>query len=130
MDGARFSAIPADAWPRIRLTWHPAMGLVASSWPILDVWETRQRRRESIHVELAGRPQRVLVRRQGFEVRCELVTPAQYRLLEALQDGATLGASCQRLGARHPSETLPMAEWFSGWMRDGLIVGDELEADA
>jgi len=123
VDDARLSGIPEDAWPTTRLTFHPAMKLVASSWPILDLWETRHHPRESIDLEVTGRPQRVLVKRRGLTVQCTLLTAPQYQLLEALQGGASLGEACERVGEQEACEALPIATWFREWMQAGLIVG-------
>ena len=127
LDPSRLVKLPPEEWDQARLTFQPAVGVVASAWPILDIWETRTRVRSEINIDLANRPQRVLVFRQQLQVRCELLDEPQSLLLDGLLKGQTLGAVCAAL-SQHHEETLPVAQWFTEWARRGLLVGCELAA--
>ena len=118
---AALAPMPPETWERLRLVFQPSVGVVASGWPILDVWAARIRPREEIAIELVNRSQRVLVSRQGVEVRCTLLEPAQYNILAALLAGETLGEVCGRLAASGASEP-PVDAWFSAWAQQGLII--------
>ncbi|MDO8730148.1 MAG: DNA-binding domain-containing protein [Candidatus Omnitrophota bacterium] len=111
LDPARLSAIPAEDWGRIRLGFQPSLRFVASAWPILDIWEARNRPVAEVHVDLIGRPQRVMVFRQALQVRCELLDEPQETALRALLSGKSIGE-------------LPdlVPDWFSRWAAAGLIV--------
>lgn len=115
LDPARLSAIPPEDWGRIRLVFQPSLRLVASAWPILDIWEARNRPVAEVHVDLIGRPQRVMVSRQALQVRCELLDEPQEAALRALLSGKTLGE-------------LPdlVPDWFSRWAAAGLVVNINL----
>lgn len=113
-----------EDWERVRLTFQPAVAVVQSSWPIRDLWALRDTAREQrLEVDLAleGRPQSVLVHREGFSVCCDLVSPARAGLLAALLGGATLGEAIEWL-AETSTEPLDVTTWFAEWTTRGLVV--------
>ena len=61
-------------------------------------------------------------------MRCELLDENQFRLLSTLLVGKSLGAACEELADSEGSEIPPVAAWFSGWVRDGLIARCEVAA--
>lgn len=123
VSAAEFSSIPAERLGNARLLFQPSVHLAASEWPVLDIWKQRKRPRGEVSVDLAGRPQHVLVFRQGVHVRCEPLEPAQHDLLAGLLAGRTLGEACGELAARAGSAELPLSDWFAGWVQRGLITG-------
>jgi len=125
LDVGRLSGLPLEAWDRARIVFQPSVGVVASAWPILDLWAARTTPRSAITIDLVDRPQRVLVFRQQLQVRCELVDERRCAVLEGLLAGRTLGAVCAALAAQAGQEAPPLAEWFAGWAARGLIIGCE-----
>jgi hypothetical protein len=124
LDGAAWAALPLAAWAGVRVRFQPSVSLVRSAWPILDLWQTRRQPRATIDVDLRGRPQAVLVSRQGLTVRCEALADAPARVLGALLEGRPLGAALGALEAA--AETGPAQQWFAVWAGAGLIAGLEL----
>lgn len=118
-----FASLAPERADRLTLCFQPSVGLVASRWPILDVWESRRTPHGQINIDLADRPQRVLVARAGLQVRCELLDAPQYALLEGLRSGRTLGEACAALAPLPGVEALPIAAWFTRWVHEGLITG-------
>lgn len=117
---------PLKVWERARLHFQPAVGLLTSAWPVLDIWQARTRPRAEINIDLVDRPQRVLVFREGVHVRCELVEAWQHALLEGLLAGWPLGEVCGALADQAPDGALPVTEWFARWAALGLIVRCEV----
>ena len=115
LDPSRLSAVPPEDWERLRLIFQPSVHLLASAWPVLDIWEARDRPIGEVRIDLINRPQRILIFRSTLEVRCELLDQPQDAALEALLSGKTLGE-------------LPdlVPEWFSRWSASGLIVNINL----
>ncbi|PIQ83154.1 MAG: hypothetical protein COV75_09080 [Candidatus Omnitrophica bacterium CG11_big_fil_rev_8_21_14_0_20_63_9] len=116
VDAGQLASVAPSDWERMRFAFQPSVSCVASAWPILDIWEARQRPRQAIDIDVVGRPQQVLVFREGLTVRCELLDPAEQRVLRALLDGAMLGEAC----AEGSAEAL--SAWFNQWTRRGLIT--------
>lgn len=121
LDPASLGGFSLDDWDRVRVVFQPSVGVVASPWPILDIWEARTRPRHEVDIALVNRPQRVLVFRQGLTVKCEPLEEPPYTLLEGLLAGRTLGTVCQTL-ATTAEQPLAVTEWFSHWRARGLIL--------
>ena len=114
----RVAALSLDQWAAARLVLQPGVALMASRWPVRDLWSARTQLRETINVELINRPQRAVLFRAGWAVRCELLTPAAYRLLERISAGEPLGGACE---AAASEDVLPLRDWFAEWMAWGLF---------
>jgi hypothetical protein len=125
LEPSRLAAPPPEAWDRLRLTFQPSLGVVASAWPIRDIWAARREPRGTVNLQIAGRAQRVLVFRRGLEVRCELLEEPECVLLEGLLAGRTLGEVCQALSQADPTA---VRAWFARWMQERLIVRAEPNA--
>lgn len=114
------AALPPSAWDAVRLEFQPWVGVLASAWPVLDVWEARAQPRASINIALEDRPQHVVVFRRGFEVVCERLDPSAYALLHALLSGAALGDACAQGEPSNASSTIQA--WFERWASQGWIA--------
>ena len=121
LDPASLSGFSLDGWDRVRVVFQPSVGVIASAWPIVDIWEARTRPREEVDIDLINRPQRALVFRQGLTVRCERVDEPQHRLLDGLLAGRPLGAVCEELAHTSAAE-LPLDAWCASWARRGLVI--------
>ena len=122
LDPLRFAARPLETWEQTRLIFQPSVGLMASAWPILDIWQARTQPRDAVDVDLVNRPQHVLVFRHELQVRCESIEAHQSQLLSGLLGGRTLGAMCDELADDVGDAPLPLAEWFSHWVGYGLLA--------
>jgi Putative DNA-binding domain len=110
-----------EDWDEAVLELQPSVAVVASPWPIRDVWAARDTPIEEVDIQLEGRPDRVLVHRQGTKVNCESVSEEEALALEALRAGSTLGGIAQELAERGSDADL-IGRWFAGWSRRGLIA--------
>ena len=111
-----------EDWERALLELQPSVAVVRSEWPVLDLWSLRETPRSSIDLAVEDRAQNVLVSRDGLSVRCELVDAPQALVLDALIEGATLGAALASLEATD-GEVVDVSEWFAAWTSRGLIAG-------
>ena len=124
------SKVSAEDWERSVILFRKPVSLFDSPWPVLDLWKTRRDLSAAAGVCLENNPQSVLITRKEDQVRCEILSPDQRRLVAGLLSGRTLGDVCEELAEVSESpacqsgrEDLPVSAWFSVWMRDGLIVG-------
>lgn len=125
VDAARFAAWDLDDWDRAVLSFQPSVAVVRSSWPLCDLWTSRDTPRDEIDIDLIDRPQIVLVHRRGDDVECSVLEPTAALLLETLLGGATLGEAMQTLTALDDAGTDP-AQTFAGWLGAGLIASVDL----
>ncbi len=115
--------MPSEDWERSTLVFQPSVRLLDSAWPVLDLWKTRRESSELKKVRLNSNPQKVLIGRRGDQVRCELLGLEQFRLIQGLLAGKSLGAVCEELAETSgDAEALPITAWFQSWVHDGLIV--------
>lgn len=119
---SQIQEIPMEEWENMKIVFQPSVRLITSDWPILDLWLARHRRAGEPPLDWVGRPQRVLVGRKEDQVRCELLDSNQYRLLEGLLAGKSLGQACEELAEVVGEKTPPLQEWFSRWIQAGLLL--------
>lgn len=121
----RLAAAPPTRWPGLRIVFQPAVAVCASAWPILELWAARTQPPGTINLQVEDRPQRVLVFRDGLQVRCELLPAPWAAVLAALLDGRSLGDALEVAdGSAPPAEAEAL---FARWAAAGLIV-DVVEA--
>ena len=105
-----------------RIVFQPSVGLVALAWPILDIWTARTTPRTGISINVVNRPQRVLVFRQGEQVRCEHLSELEHALLSALHRGQPLGQTLGQLAGDSAAVAGEVGRWVARWAGAGLIV--------
>jgi len=122
MNPQTLAGLSEEAWDRITLQFQPSVSLISSEWPVLDIWESRKTSVPEIKIDLVGRPQNVLIFRQGLRVYAESIAKKEFQILEGLLAGQSLGAISGEL-IEDDEEYLPISDWFSRWMNLGLITG-------
>ncbi len=123
-DRSQLAQIPVEAWENARLTFQSSVHLFISEWPVLDLW--KDRKALDPKTQVAPKKQYLLVGRKGLQVRCEMLDEKQYRFLEILLSGQTLGEACDTLAETSGDEEIPIGEWFARWVQDGLIARCEI----
>jgi uncharacterized protein (UPF0276 family) len=117
----KIASQPPESWDAAKLIFQPSVSLFESRWPVLDLWLARREPSPQKEVKELQDPQWILIGRRSDQVRCERLDPRQYRLLEGLTQGKSLGEACDAL-ADFDAETTPDLErWFGRWIQDGLI---------
>ncbi len=76
----------------LRLQLHPSVRLVSSPQPVLDIWRFCQQS-DPEHLRLSGKPQRVLVWREGTQIAMQEVDTGCHALVAALLLGTPLAAA-------------------------------------
>lgn len=109
-------------WERARFTFQPSVDQLESAWPVLAIWQARSQPREQIDIPLEGRPHRVMVFRDGVNVRCELLEPAPFALLAALRRGVRLAEACGAWPASSAGTADDPGAWLGRWAQRGLLV--------
>jgi len=112
---------PLEDWEQAKIIFQPSVSLLAAEWPVLDLWLNRHNPKQNLKTRIAAKSQRILVGRRKDLVRCEVLDENQYRLIHGLLEGKSLGEACERLAEHADENSLPIASWFSSWVKDGLI---------
>ncbi|SOD94559.1 DNA-binding domain-containing protein [Caenispirillum bisanense] len=83
----------AERLGSLRLVPHPSLHLVASPWPIAEIWRQHQGEDEPAGIALDAGPSRVAVVRPAAEVRLCDLAPGALALVTALAEGRPLAAA-------------------------------------
>jgi hypothetical protein len=120
-DASRCADWSDDDWAGARIGLQPGMALLRSAWPLRELRESRHLDRSAIDIDLANRPDRVLVYRAGFEVVAESVDEHEAAAIERLRAGQPLGEVTAALDAAG-AEADAVSGFFGRWASLGLAV--------
>ena len=123
-DPAKLQALAPEDWERARLVFQPSFGMISSGWPVLDIWRARKLPPEEIKIDLQGKPQWILIFRQGVEVYTHEIDREQYNFLQGLKNGKSLGDVCGEFA--EAGGELPLQQWFASWVQSGFIASCEV----
>lgn len=107
-------------WALARPQLQPWAEVISSPWPILRIWQAREIPVEDIDIDLTSGGDCVLLRRDGFEVCCELIDSAGADIFRALRQGATLEQAVELLAGLAASDFETTLARLSG---NGVIRG-------
>jgi hypothetical protein len=121
MAAAVLAPIPPEDTPRLVLRLHPALGYVASPWPIDRIWRANRRGADGGEIiDLAAGGVRLEVGRSGEDVMLRALDPASFAFRDALAGGARLEQAAMLALAAEPCFDLAGA--LSELFRDGAVV--------
>lgn len=92
LDTTALAAVPAGDQPQLRFLLPPSATLLDSPWPVHRIWEVNQpdyRGDDQIHLDEGDI--RLVIWRQGRQMRIDELDEREWWLLEQFQQGLTLG---------------------------------------
>lgn len=92
-----FAALPPGRIGAARVTLHPSVGIVASNFPVLSIWEVNQDR--SVRAVSHWGAEAAVVARPFLEVETRRLLPGCDAFLLALQAGSTIAEAATRATA-------------------------------
>ena len=111
------AVIPAASYDRLRLVLHPSLRLIASDYPVLDIWlycdEPGDR-----HLNIDGDGQRIAVWRSGEQIAMTALDADWYSFVSALWQGADLGEAHNAAAGDNFDPARPL-QWLFG---QGLVT--------
>ncbi len=120
------ASLSPEQWESCILIFQPSVKKHVSSWPIFEFWQLRRSSERSAEARLLDSPDRLVLYRREAVVHCRRLQEGQFRLLQGLLEGRTLGSVCADLAAGEGQEPPPVSEWFAEWAAAGLIRGYRL----
>lgn len=115
-----FATIPDDAWPKLRFQFHPAVSLVASAYPILDIWLFCQETSPD-QLQLRDAAQHVLVWRDGVQVAMQEPEAGYDEFVRALLADEPLSPACQQ--AQLADAEFDLTACLHLLFEKGIIIG-------
>lgn len=126
---AALAAWTPEQWERAVLSFQPAIAVVSSRWPILDLWRRRTQDGDA-DTAWTGPAERkaehVLVRRAGLEIKLDLLTLEEGAALTLLMAGNPLGRVLELCSIAEIDGTT-VSGWFSRWAMLGLITACRMD---
>jgi hypothetical protein len=125
LDPRELERLGPEAAAALRFTLQPAASIVRSSWPLDELWATRDQPDDAIDVELEGRPVTVAVLRRGWSVRCEALDEEEAQLAETARASVSLSEYIQLVGAETDERRVEQVlVAFGGLVSRGLLIRD------
>ena len=126
LDYESLQAIAPDQWPQARLKLAVCLKLLQFSYPINDYYTEARRASEGEEIPLPeARRQFVAISRREYVVRRYELSEPQYRLLESLQAGQTIGqaieCAAEILDADDQELAVSLRSWFHNWAAEGFF---------
>jgi hypothetical protein len=88
-----FAAIDPSELPDLRVTFHPAVTLLASRFPVVSAWQAHHAAEPASPTP--WRPEAAMVSRPRFRVEVRRLSPGGYVFLRGLMNGISLGESAE-----------------------------------
>jgi hypothetical protein len=123
LNAAALAGFAPEATPLLRLTLHPAQGLLASPFPIDRIWRANRRGAalDEAPIDLAAGGVRLEVNRAGGEAVMRALDAAGFAFRQALRLGGTLEAAATAALAQNPAFDLAGA--LGELFREGAVIG-------
>ena len=90
---AAFAALPAGRIGAARVTLHPSVGIIASRFPVLSIWEVNQD--QAVRAVPHWGAEAAVIARPFLEVETRLLLPGSDVFLLALQAGSTIAEAVE-----------------------------------
>lgn len=120
LDADALRTLPPDELPRLRFRLDPSLALLASPWPIDEIWRANQPDADpAITVDLAVGGVWLEVRRIDDDAIVHRLDPATHRFRRALQDGRAL----EEAAALDQDEAFDLAGAVQALFSEGLLTG-------
>lgn len=119
---ARQLASP-DGLAGLRFVLHPSLGLVASPWAVLSLWQAHQEPDEAAIAEVdLDQPEAAMLLREGDEVLLRSLPAATAAFVRALEQGQALGPAAAAAGQGPGGEAFDLAATLGLLIQCGAIT--------
>ena len=124
-DSARLAAVPPDDTANLILRLDPALRLIASPWPVDDIWAANQPGSDpDARVDLDAGEVWLQIRRADDRVLFRRIDAASFAFRRALADGERLADAAE--AALHADAAFDLASALRALMSEAVLVGCEI----
>lgn len=119
---ADVAALPADAWPQLRVAAHPSLQRLACRYNSLALWRVAKDGAELPDSQALAQEELCLVWRQDLVCQYRALAADEAAALQAMLAGATFAELCERLAVQDGERAPALAAaWLKQWLQDGLL---------
>jgi hypothetical protein len=121
LDLARLASVPAESHAALKVKLHPSARLLASPFPLFDIWRVNQPEYEGdMQLDWKTAGDHLLVFRPDVEVEMRQLDAASFAFLSALCDGGSLEAATGK--ALTMNEQFPLQTKLIEFVQMNLVV--------
>lgn len=119
--------IAPEAWPGMRLAFHPSVDRLDLQWNVPAIWKQFDRGREPDPPQAAEYPIGWVIWRRDLQQYFRSLQVDEAWALDAMRRGRTFAEVCEGLceWLDPPHVALQAAAYLKGWLKDGLVTGIE-----
>ncbi|HLH54189.1 MAG TPA: DNA-binding domain-containing protein [Verrucomicrobiae bacterium] len=131
LSASDLTAISAEAWPQMKLRTAVCLRLLKTRFPINDYFSALRQAKVGEAVQIpAAQESFVALTRRDWIVRRHPLSLTQFQLLEALQQGKSVGEAIEEIVAPGAANLDQLAAdlrtWFAAWTQNGFFQSVEL----
>ncbi|MFO1169816.1 MAG: DNA-binding domain-containing protein [Hyphomicrobiaceae bacterium] len=115
------ASVAAATIPKLRFTLHPSVGIVASTYPIVSIWETNRRDETVSPIRLDQGAETALVVRPALEVETRKAPTGTDIFIDALGRGVTLAEAATDARTRNDHFNVQLA--LATVIEAGALIG-------
>jgi hypothetical protein len=90
LSGRHLCAVPPRLAPRLILATQPSLGIIASPYSVVSIWETYTADNETRRKNLRRGWEEAMIVRAAAHVRIRRMPPGAYQLIDSIRKGSTL----------------------------------------
>ena len=120
------ATVPPDAWPALKIEFHPSVQVVTHNWNTIQLWRTAQEKSTIPEPARLDEPDSYLLWRDAKTTQYRYLEKDEAPALDAVRQGGSFVALCETLIDFSDDESeVPMraASLLKGWLAAGLITG-------
>jgi len=119
------AAVPAEAWPALRIRLHPSVHLLECHWDVLALWRAFKEGSAMVPAQPLDEAGTLSIWREGLTTRFRSLLPEEAAALHAAAQGIPFAGLCETLLEWTPPEqaALRAATLLKGWLAAGMIAG-------
>jgi hypothetical protein len=116
---SEFNQLSAEEQANTRLQLSPDCYLLASHWPLFEIWELLKGEREQAAADWSEQKNYLLIKRDEYQVQLLVLEESIYKALKAVKEGSVLS----QLATDHADVMAYLPEWIgNGWI-DRFTLG-------
>lgn len=129
LGAAELAAVPADAWPQLRLRPLANLQFVPATCNVVAFRRAVDHRSHRPHLRRHARRRQALVWRQDLQVRYRPVADDERAMLEGALRDEPFARLCERMAEWHaPAQAMPrLAALLHRWLDEGLLASFQLD---
>lgn len=123
LEVATLGALPPEAWPSLRLRFHPSVQRRDFYWSVPALWSAIDANSEPRAPAKLADPVAWLIWRQNLQNYFRSMSPVEARALDLMREGSDFASVCEVLCEHIEMEQvgLSAARFLKGWVAAGLI---------